>query len=180
MPIICGICFKEIFNGPAKKKFHSGACAEIAHRRRCREYCRTHPERRKPIELTCRFCGIDYTTTTSNSVCCRDQKCQNAYRRELAKRKWDALSTEERIAYRKKKYKASPMAAGQYKNVPASEILCKCPGCGTWHIKRFEYGFERKPGSTPLFNCSNFPGCVHNNIGTVIYSVYAGGNEARI
>jgi hypothetical protein len=177
--VICKLCSKPIENHHGNQKFHH-ECMREGHNKRCREYSHKKLPRKTPIEKTCPYCGNSYLTVRDDTVSCKNDKCKNAYRRVLAKKKWDALSEDERSAFRKKRYLSSPMAKGQYKSVQAVDILCKCPGCGSWHIKRFEYGYERKPGSTPLFNCVNFPGCVSENIGTVIYEVYAGGNECRI
>jgi hypothetical protein len=117
-------------------------------------------------------------TSRDDSVSCPEKKCKNEYRRENAKKKWDSMTPEERRVHRKRQHTASILSAEQYKHCKAPVLECICPGCGARHKKRFEYGYIGK--QPPRFNCANFPGCISDNIGTVIYEVYAGGNGARI
>ena len=176
--MICGTCLKPIENPHGNQMFCRGTCSEEAHRKRCREHSRKHLPRKPQIEMICRYCGNPYMTSRDDSVSCPEKKCKNEYRRENAKKKWDSMTPEERRVHRKRQHTASILSAEQYKHCKAPVLECICPGCGARHKKRFEYGYIGK--QPPRFNCANFPGCISDNIGTVIYEVYAGGNGARI
>jgi hypothetical protein len=178
MDILCGICDKHIECCRPNQLYHQGECSREAHRRLCRVRARTKPPRKEKSEKTCQYCGNKYLTSWHTSVSCREPRCINAYRRERAKRIWDAMSSEERILFRKKKYVNSPMALKQYKHCEAPVLECICPGCGVKHMRRFEYGYCGK--GTPRFNCPSYPGCISDNIGIVMMEVYTGGNECWI
>ena len=179
---ICGTCQKPIENPHGNQKFHHGFCMEEGRRKRCREHNQKHLPRKTPVEMICLYCKKPYMTSRDDSVSCREDKCKNAYRRALAKKKYDAMSIEERKVFKasKKKYISSPLSLEQYKQSAAVDLLCKCPGCGCWHIKRMEYGYERKSGTTPLFNCENWPGCINNNMPVYDNAGYFGYNSAHV
>jgi ribosomal protein S27E len=153
---------------------------EEGHRKRCREHSQKHLPRKPQTEMICPYCGELYMTSRDDSVSCPEKKCKNEYRRANAKKKYDAMSPEERRAHRKRQHTASELSAAQYKKVEGAWVKCRCPGCNAEHTRHFPYGYRGKTDPLPRFNCDNFPGCVSDNIGTVIYEVYQGGNRCRI